>query len=98
MQFPGSDDNYYGDRERTIHLEVVAFKMKYGIGKKRSVLTQFQKEKLVLCACGLSWRNMEMAENLEIREFWKSFQFSFFSPLSWDEENYLYCNRYNNEP
>lgn len=33
MQFPGSDVNYYGDRERTIHLKVTALKVKYGIGK-----------------------------------------------------------------
>lgn len=50
--------------------------MKYGIGKKRSVLTQFQKE----TAGGLTWRNMEMVANLKICEF--------FPPLSGEEEDY----------
>lgn len=48
MQFPGSDSNYHGDRERIIHLKVIAFKVRSGIGKQRSALTQFHKEMLVL--------------------------------------------------
>lgn len=50
MQFPGSDGNYHGDGERIIHLKVIAFKVRSGVGKQRSALTQFHKEILVpLC-------------------------------------------------
>lgn len=50
MQFPSSDSNYHGDRESIIHLKVIAFKVRSGIGKQCSALTQFHRQMLVpLC-------------------------------------------------
>lgn len=50
MQFRGSDGNYHGDRERIIHLKVIAFKVGSGTGKQRPALTQFHQEMLLpLC-------------------------------------------------
>jgi len=43
MQFPGSDGNYHRDRERIICLKVSAFKVRSGVAKHISPLTQFDK-------------------------------------------------------